>query len=53
MIVGVKESALMNKIFTVFNVLILSMIIVTGATQANFSNWNLEINKVEKLEIKY
>ncbi|CAF0949667.1 unnamed protein product, partial [Brachionus calyciflorus] len=40
MLVGVKESALMNKIFTVLNITVLSFIIITGATKADFSNWN-------------
>lgn len=44
MIVGVKESALMNKLFTIFNIVILSFIIVSGATRANFANWSLKID---------
>jgi amino acid transporter len=44
MIVGVKESAFANKLFTLVNVLILAFIIVIGATKANFSNWNLAVN---------
>ncbi len=42
MIIGVKESTLMNKVFTVMNVSILSFIIVCGATKANFNNWKIE-----------
>jgi amino acid transporter len=44
MIVGVKESALMNKCLTIVNIGILFFIIVAGATKANFSNWNLTVN---------
>lgn len=41
MIIGVKESTLMNKIFTFLNVLVLSFIIVTGATKVDFDNWQI------------
>ncbi len=44
MIIGVKESALMNKLFTIFNIIILTFIIVSGATRANFANWSLQLN---------
>jgi cationic amino acid transporter 3 len=44
MIIGVKESSLLNRVFTLFNVALLSVIIVTGATKADFSNWSLRTN---------
>ncbi len=51
MIVGVKESTLMNKIFTVMNVSILSFMIVCGATKANFDNWKIK-SEVKKIKLK-
>jgi hypothetical protein len=44
MVIGVKESALMNKSFTIINIGLLSFIIICGATKADFSNWNININ---------
>ncbi len=44
MIIGVKESTLMNKIFTFIKVGILTFVIICGATKADFNNWNLKTN---------
>ena len=44
MLIGVKESSHLNRIFAVFYVTLLSLIILIGATRANFSNWNLTPN---------
>lgn len=44
MIIGVKESAMANRIFTLLNVAALSFIIVAGATKSDISNWNLQVN---------
>ena len=43
MIVGVKESATANKLFTVLNIAVLGFLIITGATKANFGNWNVHL----------
>jgi amino acid transporter len=42
LIIGVKESTLLNSIFTLFNIVCILFILITGATKANFSNWNLK-----------
>lgn len=44
MIIGVKESSFINKIFTMLNITVLSFIIITGATKANFDNWSISVN---------
>lgn len=41
MIIGVKESSFLNKIFTLLNIIVLMFIIITGATKINFNNWSL------------
>ncbi len=45
MIIGVKESALTNKIFVLINIVTLSFIIILGGTKADFANWNLKVNE--------
>jgi len=44
MLIGIKESGFINRVFTVFNVVLLLFIIVTGATRGDVSNWNLKPN---------
>ena len=46
MVVGVRESAFLNKLFTLINVSLLSFIIICGATKADFSNWSIKINVI-------
>lgn len=42
MIIGVRESAFLNKIFTIVNILILGFIIIAGATRIKSgNNWNV------------
>ena len=43
MIVGVRESAFLNKVFTLFNIIALSFMIIAGATRANPANWHIDI----------
>ena len=44
MLIGIKESGFINKVFTVFNVVLLLFIIITGATRGDISNWKLRPN---------
>ncbi len=46
LIIGVKESAAMNKLFVILNTAILGFIIIAGATKSNPQNWNLSQNSV-------
>ena len=44
MIIGVKESTFLNKIFTSIKVLILLFIIICGTTKVNVDNWRINTN---------
>lgn len=46
---GVKESAMVNKIFTCINVLVLCFIMVSGFVKGSIENWQLTENKSSPL----
>lgn len=41
---GVSESALVNKIFTGVNLVVLGFVIISGFVKGNAENWNLTLN---------
>ncbi|XP_048836714.1 high affinity cationic amino acid transporter 1-like [Brienomyrus brachyistius] len=43
---GVKESALVNKVFTCINVLVLFFVVVSGFVKGSSSNWSLNPDEV-------
>lgn len=40
---GVSESALVNKIFTGINLVVLGFVIISGFVKGDTSNWNLTL----------
>ncbi|VVC45896.1 Hypothetical protein CINCED_3A021817 [Cinara cedri] len=43
---GMRESSLLNKIFTVVNLLTVAIVIVTGIFKVDFKNWNIPKNEL-------
>lgn len=39
---GVKESAMVNKIFTCINILVLFFMVVSGLVKGTIKNWQIE-----------
>jgi amino acid transporter len=42
MIVGVRESAMLNKAFTLLNILVIAFIFVSGLFYADIKNWQFD-----------
>ena len=51
MCIGVKESARINKVFTVLNIAVLAVIIIGGATKINPANWNIDTHNLTWTDI--
>ncbi|KAG1951278.1 high affinity cationic amino acid transporter 1b [Pimephales promelas] len=43
---GVKESAMVNKVFTCINVLVLMFVVVSGLIKGTLNNWNLDPKEI-------
>lgn len=41
---GVSESALVNKIFTGINLVVLGFVMISGFVKGNTANWNLTLD---------
>uniref|UniRef100_A0A8C3A2R9 Solute carrier family 7 member 1 n=1 Tax=Cyclopterus lumpus TaxID=8103 RepID=A0A8C3A2R9_CYCLU len=43
---GVKESAMVNKVFTCINMVVLLFMIISGLIKGNLNNWNLKPDEI-------
>lgn len=46
LVFGVKESAMVNKVFTCINVVVLLFMIISGLIKGNLNNWNLNPGEI-------
>ncbi|XP_051535394.1 high affinity cationic amino acid transporter 1-like isoform X1 [Myxocyprinus asiaticus] len=46
LVFGVKESAMVNKVFTCVNVLVLMFVVVSGLIKGTLKNWNLSPEEI-------
>ena len=50
LIIGVKESSMLNSVFTILNIAVILFIVIAGSIKANFDNWKLKPN-VNRLKV--
>jgi len=43
---GVKESAMVNKVFTCINVLVLLFMVISGLVKGTLKNWQLDPDEI-------
>jgi len=43
MVMGVKESTLLNKLFTLLNIAVIAFIVACGSITANAKNWDIHV----------
>jgi amino acid transporter len=49
LIVGIKESAVLNNVFTFVNLSVIALVIVVGLTKVQGHNWNISLNEVKMI----
>jgi amino acid transporter len=53
LIVGIKESAVLNNVFTFVNLSVIALVIVVGLTKIQGHNWNISPNEVKMIDESY
>jgi len=46
LIIGIKESAVLNNVFTFVNLTVITLVIVVGLTKINGHNWKISPGEV-------
>jgi len=52
LIVGIKESAVLNNVFTFVNLSVIALVVIVGLTKINGHNWNISPDEVNKYFIE-
>jgi len=49
LVVGVKESAVLNNVFTAVNLIVIAIVIIAGLTKAHLDNWTINPQTINNL----
>lgn len=44
--IGIKESAVLNNVFTAINLTVIALVIIVGLTKIHLHNWNISPDEV-------
>jgi amino acid transporter len=48
LVIGIKESAVLNNVFTIVNLTVIVIVIIAGLTKVHGHNWNISPAEVDK-----
>jgi amino acid transporter len=48
LIVGIKESAVLNNVFTFVNLSVIALVVIVGLTKINGHNWKISPDEVNE-----
>jgi amino acid transporter len=46
LVIGIKESAILNNVFTAVNLTVIAIVIIVGLTKIHGHNWNISPDEV-------
>jgi amino acid transporter len=47
LVIGIKESAVLNNVFTFVNLIVIALVIIVGLTKIRGHNWQISPNEVK------
>jgi amino acid transporter len=51
LVIGIKESAILNNVFTVVNLIVIAIVIIVGLTKIHGHNWNISPDEVHNVSV--
>ncbi len=53
LVIGIKESAILNSVFTAVNLTVIAIVVIAGLTKINGHNWNISPDEVNSVFRKF
>jgi hypothetical protein len=53
LVIGIKESAILNSVFTAVNLTVIAIVVIAGLTKIHGHNWNISPDEVNSVFRKF